>query len=476
MRVVAGPRGQMAPGYADTLMASLLRAQVALLAAAAASATVSVFAAQVGLALVGLIHLVRTVRRETRGFALPIDAAVGSFAIWTFMSAAFAPSPIAATESAKKLVLFLFLYFAAEVLRTDECRELLIDAMLMGGLALASLAVLQFAFLGYDTMDTRPRSFLGHYMTASGVIAILLIVATERILAMSRPIEITRRALAVCAILLGISIAVMLSYRTGVMPMEVERFGILGVGLVAARRAWKGLAWPDASLSTALALVMAPIGGLALVLSRTRSAWIGVVCGLSVLAAIRRPRLLLFLPGLLALGLLLSPRAVLDRLTISDASSRDRYYMWQAGLDMIMDKPIFGQGTGMILAAYPRYRWQGAPNPNAPHLHNNFIQVAAERGLPCLVFLGWILYLLGREAWRVRGLSRYGPLVLAVLAATLSSGMFEYTLGDSEILMLVMLLSALPFSTRSQAREPGLAETANPDPLSLGDADTVLEQ
>jgi O-antigen ligase len=203
-----------------------------------------------------------------------------------------------------------------------------------------------------------------------------------------------------------------------------------------------------------------------------------VVCGLSVLAAIRKPRLLLFLPGALGLLLLVSPRAVLDRLTISDASSRDRYYMWQAGLDMIMDKPIFGQGTGMILAVYPKYRWQGAPNPNAPHLHNNFVQIAAERGLPCLVFLGWILYLLGREAWRVRSASRYGPLVLAVLATTLSSGMFEYTLGDSEILMLVLLLSALPFSTRPQLKEPGVVEASSApgESLSLAEADAVLEQ
>jgi O-antigen ligase len=459
-------------------MAPLLRAQVALLAATAATATVSVFAAQLGLAMVGLIHLVRTARRETRGFALPIDAAVGAFAIWTFMSAAFAPSPIAATESAKKLVLFLLLYFAAEALRTDECRELMLDAMLMGGLALASLAVLQFLFLGYDTMDTRPRSFLGHYMTASGVIAILLVVAVERIMALRRPLVVSRGALAVCASLLGISAAVMLAYRTGVMPMEVERFGILAVGLLAARRAFRGATWPDASLGSGLALVFAPLGGLALLLSRTRSAWIGVVCGLSVLAAIRKPRLLLFLPGALGLLLLVSPRAVLDRLTISDASSRDRYYMWQAGLDMIMDKPIFGQGTGMILAVYPKYRWQGAPNPNAPHLHNNFVQIAAERGLPCLVFLGWILYLLGREAWRVRSASRYGPLVLAVLATTLSSGMFEYTLGDSEILMLVLLLSALPFSTRPQLKEPGVVEASSApgESLSLAEADAVLEQ
>ncbi len=459
-------------------MTPLLRAQVALLAATAASATVSVFASQVGLALIGALHLARTIRRETRGFALPIDAAVGAFAIWTFMSAAFAPSPLSAHESAKKLVLFLLLYFAAEALRTDDSRERVIDALLIGGLALSSLAVLQFAFLGYNTMDTRPRSYLGHYMTASGVIAILLIVATERVLAMGSAWRVTASSLRHCALIMGASVAVMFAYRLSLMPTEIERVAILAVGLVAARRAWLGVSWPDGSFSNALALVLLPVGTVALILSRTRSAWIGVVAGLIVLAWMKRPRLLFALPVVIGVVLMVSPRTILDRLTVSDASSVDRYYMWQAGLDMIMDKPIFGQGTGMILEVYPKFRWQGAPNPNAPHLHNNFIQVAAERGLPCLVFLGWILYLLAREAWRVRLSSRAGALVLAVLATTLSSGMFEYTLGDSEILMIILLLSALPFSIRSFQRESDLAESRAAAGLSSSTAgsEMVLEQ
>ncbi|MBK5256131.1 MAG: O-antigen ligase family protein [Vicinamibacteria bacterium] len=450
-------------------MAPLLRAQVALLAATAASATVSVFAAQVGLALVGVVHLVRTIRRETRGFALPIDAAVGAFAIWTFLSAAFAASPIAAHESAKKLVLFLLLYFAAEALRTEECRELILDAMLMGGVALTTLAVLQYVFLGYDTMDMRPRSFLGHYMTASGVIMILLVVAADRILGLRRPIAIGRRSVGWCLFLMALAFVVMLAHLTGLMATEVERMAILAMALFAGRRAWRGRAWPDGELSNALALTLAPIGVLALLLERTRSAWLGVVAGLAILAGMKKPRLLLFLPGALGLVLLLSPRTILDRITVTDASSRDRYYMWQAGLDMIMDKPIFGQGTGMILDVYPKFRWQGAPNPNAPHLHNNFIQIAAERGLPCLVFLGWLLYLLGREAHRVRNSSRFGAVVLAALGATLTAGMFEYTLGDSEILMVILLLAAIPFSIPAPAQEPGWAE-------GRGESELVLEQ
>lgn len=436
----------------------LLRAEVTLLCATAACAAVSVFAAQVGLALVGAVHIARTIRRETRGFALPIDAAVGSFAIWTFMSAAFAPSPIAAHESAKKLVLFLLLYFAAEALRSDACRDLLEDGLLIGGLALASLAVLQYGFLGFDTMDNRPRSFLGHYMTASGVIAILWMVALEQVINAARPFRATRASVGLCAGIIGLSVAVTIAHRIDLLPTEVERIAILAIALIAGLRAFRGVTRPDESLSTTLALCMIPIGGLALVLSRTRSAWLGVIAGVVVIAWAKKRRLLLFLPGALALVLLLSPRTIQDRITVRDPSSWDRYYMWQAGLDMIMDKPIFGQGTGMILAVYPKFRWEGAPNPNAPHLHNNFIQIAAERGIPCLFFLFWWLFLLSREAWRVRATSRSGIVVLSALAVTLVAGMFEYTLGDSEILMVILLLSALPFSTRSYLREPGIAE------------------
>ena len=447
-------------------MTSLLRMQVALLAATAASATVSVFAAQVGLALVALVYFARLARRETRGFALPVDASVGAFAIWTFMSAAFAPSPIASHESAKKLVLFFLLYFAAEALRAHDARESLLDAMLIGGIALASLGILQYLFLGYDTMDMRPRSFLGHYMTTSGVIAIVLMISAQRLFSLKAAPRLTPPSLAVCVLVVVAAVAVMLGYLTGLMATEIERFAILGIAVLAGRRAFSNGTWPDASLSDTLAVVMAPLGAAALILSRTRSAWLGVLAGLAVIAWLKRPRLLLILPGIVGAFLLFSPRAFLDRLTVTDASSRDRYYMWQAGLDMILDKPIFGQGTGMILSVYPRFRWQGAPNQNAPHLHNNFVQIAAERGLPCLVFLGWLLYLLGREAWRAREASRSGPVVLAVLTATLVSGMFEYTLGDSEILMLILLLAALPFAVSASARERAEAEVPAPPPSS----------
>jgi O-antigen ligase len=203
--------------------------------------------------------------------------------------------------------------------------------------------------------------------------------------------------------------------------------------------------------------VALPVTAWALVISQTRNAWVGAVVGLAVVAVMRAPRLLWALAGTLAVLLLVRPTAVTSRLTITDQSSVDRYYQWQAGLDMIMDKPVFGQGPGMILTAYPGYRWPEAPNPDTPHLHNNALQIAATRGLPGLAFFAWwIVVALATalaEARRARAEAPAGwPAVAALggLVAILMAGMFEYNLGDSEVLMLALLLTSLPFARRRE--------------------------
>jgi len=209
------------------------------------------------------------------------------------------------------------------------------------------------------------------------------------------------------------------------------------------------------SASGVLAWAAVPLGGWALVVSQTRNAWVGVVAGLVVVAVLRAPRLLWVLAGLVAILLVARPAAVASRLTVHDASTVDRYYMWQAGVDMVLDKPVFGQGPGMILAVYPRYRWPEAPNHNQPHLHNNALQVAATRGLPGLAFFAWwVVVALATalaEVRHSRAPSGWASVAaLGGLVALLVAGLFEYNLGDSEVLMLALLLSALPFATRRE--------------------------
>jgi len=175
--------------------------------------------------------------------------------------------------------------------------------------------------------------------------------------------------------------------------------------------------------------------------------------GLVIVAVLRARRLLWLVAGLTAVVLVLRPAAVTSRLTIGDDSSRDRYYMWHAGADMILDKPVFGQGPGMILDAYPRYRWPEATHLQQPHLHNNLLEVAAERGLPGLAFFLWwaaaAFLVTLREVLRGPGEAGHGWAAvgaLAALSAVFVAGLFEYNLGDSEVLLLVLLLTAVPFA------------------------------
>jgi O-antigen ligase len=122
---------------------------------------------------------------------------------------------------------------------------------------------------------------------------------------------------------------------------------------------------------------------------------------------------------------------------------------------MVRDRPVFGQGPRMVESNYPAYRWPGAPNPATPHLHNNVLQIAAERGLPCLAFwLWWVAAAMGdayRETRRTR--SPYAVAALALLAGVMTAGLFEYNFGDSEILMLLLVVSALPYALRAERGE-----------------------
>jgi len=98
------------------------------------------------------------------------------------------------------------------------------------------------------------------------------------------------------------------------------------------------------------------------------------------------------------------------------------------------------------------------------HMHNNFLQIAAERGIPGLVLWLWFMLNLGWEAFRVfvstsgkanndSGDPRAASSFVAAAAiggwiALLAAGMFEYNFGDSEILTLFLFMMSAPFALK----------------------------
>ena len=431
------------------------------MAAIAATCPVSIFAAQsVGLSLAVLVFLVRILRGHTRLERSPLDGPILAFTVWTLLSAAFSPDPLTSHDSAKKLVLFALFYLSVEALTPERDRERILDAALLGGLALAAGVLLEYYFLGYDTLLNRPHSFLGHYMTASGLVMAVLVLASARLAFLPgpllRPSSHDWRAL---ALLVAGLCAVTACQAFDLFAVEAERLFVAGLAAGGAYVALSRGPWPGPATSTALALLVVPVASWAVVVSRTRNAWLGTLVGLGLVAVLRAPKLLWALAAAVAAVVILRPAPVVGRLTVVDASSVDRYYMWQAGIDMIRDKPVFGQGPGRILAVYPEYRWPQAPNALQPHLHDNALQIAAERGLPCLAWWLWFVAAAMGDAWREVRRRAGWPAVaaLAFLAAFMAAGLFEYNFGDSEILMFTLLVAAIPYALRRQRARTALA-------------------
>jgi O-antigen ligase len=196
-------------------------------------------------------------------------------------------------------------------------------------------------------------------------------------------------------------------------------------------------------------LPAALVGSTALVLSYTRSAWVGLALGLLMLAAVWQRRLLLLYPLLAVLVWLAVPRAVLDRaLSIFDVQQHanyDRVCMMISGVQMIRDHPWTGVGLDMVRRVYPLYRRDDAPQWRTPHLHNNALQIAAERGLLALAAYVWFLTAFFAATWR--GLPALAGADRAAAAATLTAvvgvtaaGMFEYNFWDAEIQYLTLIL------------------------------------
>ncbi len=128
---------------------------------------------------------------------------------------------------------------------------------------------------------------------------------------------------------------------------------------------------------------------------------------------------------------------------------------------MVRDHPLTGVGPDMVERVYPQYRVPDAVKTNNPHLHNVPMQIAAERGLPALAAWLWFLAsVLRRDCWQLvcdaRRQASLAAAALAAVAAMLAAGLFEYNFGDSEFLMLFLVLITLPFAADRDGGLPSI--------------------
>ena len=373
----------------------LERVALWLLLAFVASLQLSIAAAGILLTAALLAWAVLLVRDHARpaapGFMLPLLAYAGV----TLVSAAFSLDPVASFIDSKQLVLLLIVPLVYYVARGRNAL-LVIDVILAVGAVSAAIGIVQYGLLHYDSLRLRPEGALTHYMTYSGTLMLVLCAAVARVVFGSRD------------------------------------------------RIWPALVMP--------ALVVA------LAVSLGRNAWVGACVAVAVLLALRDFRLTALLPVAIALVFALAPDNVTNRMMsmfdLRDPSNQDRVAMLEVGQGIVRDHPLTGVGPAMVQQVYPQYRPAYAVQPVNPHLHNVPMQIAAERGLPALAIFLWFVVSLGVALVRlVRGSTdRLLPATaLAVLSAMLAAGLFEYNFGDSEFLMLFLVLITLPFAALNTA-------------------------
>jgi O-antigen ligase len=187
----------------------------------------------------------------------------------------------------------------------------------------------------------------------------------------------------------------------------------------------------------------------ALFLTLTRSVWLGWGAALFVLLMMTKAQIRYYVPAALVLFVCFMPMAQFSRLVstfdMKEESNFDRVRMVEAGVEMIKDFPVFGVGPANVKEFYALYKKQDAPRIRPAHLHNNVIQIWAERGILGLIGYLLLLALFLRECFRARGGPNrmWADMGIGITVGWFVAGLFEFNFGDTEVFYLRLNLFAL---------------------------------
>jgi putative inorganic carbon (hco3(-)) transporter len=202
--------------------------------------------------------------------------------------------------------------------------------------------------------------------------------------------------------------------------------------------------------------------GMAVLLAETRAVWIGTGIAALYLTWFWKRWMILVAPIVVVIAFLVSPPVVKDRFTSllhpkGVDSNAFRLITWRTGWQMIKAHPLLGIGPEGPKYHFDEWIPADVPRPLPAgwygHLHNIYLQYSAERGIPTMLVLVWLLLKMLYDFWR--GLQALPPgrsnarfLLhggIAIILATLAEGFFEYNLGDSEVLTMFLVVVACAY-------------------------------
>jgi O-antigen ligase len=358
---------------------------------------ISIGGLQLFLVLAGICWIFITVNRKKTVLLPPFYPFLFSFFIFSLLSLVFSLNPAEGFSVFKMFPLLLIPLMFYNIIEDEPQKKKLISVLYAGAAVNATWGLLMYA----SGKQHRLSGFLGHYMTAAGILMMIIIFLLGHL------------------------------FTTG-----IKKFG-----------------W-----TRTLVLLLLCSAFLA---TLTRNAWVGAALGFIILFGVIRPRYVPLGVVLLFLFFIFVPPVVKERIAstfdIHDATIQDRLMMIRTGARIIKDNPLFGVGPEMVPRVYEEYKADEG-DTRRPHLHNNVVQIAAEKGLLTafiwLAFMGSILYYAGRIYNRLRkeGNSHIPEdhLMISVVVVVLSfftAGLFEYNWGDTEVAAAFLFLVTIPFST-----------------------------
>jgi putative inorganic carbon (hco3(-)) transporter len=345
----------------------------------------------------------------------PVKAPLGLFLALTVVSVLLSPDPVHGLPQIKKLYVFTTLPVVFTTFRRIE--QVKTALTIWGAIALLSalrsgmqylhryhLAQEQYAYNYGFFLDGRFTGFASHWMTFGGEQMIVLLMLLSLLL-FSPP----------------------------------------------------GLLWRAAGLLVVATLWAATVMGL------TRSIFLlGLPAGCIYLIWNWKRKAALVLPALLVIELSLGPVQVRERIVsavrphLDLDSNAHRALSFKVGWAMVREHPWFGLGPEQIGKQFTNYLPAGTPLPLPNgfygHLHNIYLQYAAERGIPALFALLWLVGQILQDFYR--GVCHFNETDVrfalhggvAVIIGVCLEGCFEHNLGDSEILTLFLAVVGLGYA------------------------------
>lgn len=185
----------------------------------------------------------------------------------------------------------------------------------------------------------------------------------------------------------------------------------------------------------------------ALILTNTRSAWLGLVVGIILISILYYRTLFIFLAGFIIVFFLFGPEQQVERaksiIDFTNPTNVGRMNMWSTGLRMWQDRPIFGFGDIDLYDTYLKYRTPTGDEP-AGHLHNNYVHLLVTIGAAGLLTVLAMFFVIVKHELSVFQRFSSDPFIrnialgaIAVFTGFMVNGFFEWNFGDHEIMVFV---------------------------------------